>query len=103
MASGLISREQVLQVARLACLELTHAEADEMAVQLGFILDYFGVLDGVNLSAPCSTDNSEQVSNLRPDQVGESLEAEVATAQAAQANENLFVIHDSLICRHGDS
>ncbi len=84
----MLSREQVLHVARLARLELTEAEQERMSEELSAVLDHIekigelGDLEGV---AP--TSHVVALENaLRADEPRPSLPQEVAVASAPETD-----------------
>ena len=88
----MLSRDQVLHVARLARLELGAEEVERMSAELSKVLDHIekigelGDLEGV---AP--TSHVVAVENaLRADEPRPSLEAEIALAQAPDVDRGGF-------------
>ena len=84
----MLSREQVLHVARLARLELTESEQRRMSEELSKVLDHIekiaelGALEGVEPTAHViAVENA-----LRADEPRPSLPAEVALGGAPQAD-----------------
>jgi len=65
----MISKEEVLHIAKLARLELTEKEVEKMQKDLSAILDYFDLLK----KAPKIENPKSEIrnSNLRIDEVGE--------------------------------
>jgi len=78
-----ITHKEVEHVARLARLELTEAEKEQMTAQLDAILDYIGKLNQLDTSAvePTST-VIPMVSVMREDEVRPSLTQDEALANA---------------------
>lgn len=80
----MLSRDQVLHVARLARLELTEPEVERMAGELSKVLDHvetIGQLDDLD-GVPPTSHVVDVVNALRPDVPGASLPREVALAAA---------------------
>ena len=78
-----ITHKEVEHVARLARLELTEAEKEQMTAQLDAILEYIGKLNQLDTSAvePTST-VIPMVSVMREDEVRPSLTQDEALANA---------------------
>ena len=88
----MLSRDQVLHVARLARLELTEEEQDRMSVELSKVLDHIeriGELGDLEHVEP--TSHVIAVENaLRADEPRPSLPVEVALASAPEADQGGF-------------
>jgi aspartyl-tRNA(Asn)/glutamyl-tRNA(Gln) amidotransferase subunit C len=88
----MLSRDQVLHVARLARLELTEEEQDRMRVELSKVLDHIeqiGELGDLENVEP--TSHVIAVENaLRADEPRPCLPQEVALASAPQADQGGF-------------
>jgi aspartyl-tRNA(Asn)/glutamyl-tRNA(Gln) amidotransferase subunit C len=88
----MLSRDQVLHVARLARLELTEEEQDRMSVELSKVLDHIeriGELGDLENVEP--TSHVIAVENaLRADEPRPSLPQEIATASAPEADQGGF-------------
>ena len=88
----MLSRDQVLHVARLARLELTEPEVETMARELSKVLDHIekiGELD--DLAGVRPTSHVVELENaLRPDEPGLSLPRETALASAPDAADGGF-------------
>ena len=80
----MLSRDQVLHVARLARLELTEEELERMAEELSKVLDHIEKIGELATSPTCSRPRtSSGVENaLRADEPRPSLPREVALASA---------------------
>src|SRR3954465_7762609 len=79
----MLSREQVLHVARLARLELTEGEQARMAEELSKVLDYMETMSELDLAEVEPTSHVVAVENaLRADEPRPSLPQEVARASA---------------------
>jgi aspartyl-tRNA(Asn)/glutamyl-tRNA(Gln) amidotransferase subunit C len=86
-----ISREEVLNVAELAKLELTDDEISAYVEQLNGILDYFNQLNTIDTSNVPPTASVLPLQNvLRPDDPAAPLPAEDVTANASEAEANQF-------------
>lgn len=87
----MIDREQVLHVARLARLELSEAEVEEMSAQLSTILGHIETISALELDAvPPTVQNVTLDAALRPDVPQPSLEREIALAQAPDVADDGF-------------
>jgi aspartyl-tRNA(Asn)/glutamyl-tRNA(Gln) amidotransferase subunit C len=88
----MLSRDQVLHVARLARLELSEEEVARMSAELSHVLEHIeriGELGDLGDVAP--TSHVVAVENaLRPDEPWQSLEPEVALAQAPDVDRGGF-------------
>lgn len=79
----MLSRDQVLHVARLARLELSEPEVERMARELSQVLDHVATMNELDLEGVAPTSHVVDLANaLRPDEPRPSLEAEVALAAA---------------------
>ena len=83
----MLSRDQVLHVARLARLELTGAEIDAFASELSKVLDYIGTIEQLgDLADVPPTSHVVNVENaLRADEPRPSLPVERALESAPDA------------------
>jgi aspartyl-tRNA(Asn)/glutamyl-tRNA(Gln) amidotransferase subunit C len=87
----MLSRDQVLHVARLARLELTDAELEKMASELSGVLDHIEKIGELDLADVAPTSHVVAVENaLRADQPHESLPRDVALANAPDPAEGGF-------------
>lgn len=81
----MLEREQVIHVARLARLELSDVEIDQMAGELSKVLDHIDKIRELDLAGVTPTSHVVDVVNrLRPDEPVPSLPREVALAPAPQ-------------------
>ncbi len=90
-----IDRAQVRHVARLARLQLSEAEEERFAQQLGQVLGYVEMLNAVDVSAvePLAFAGDESAAGaLRPDEVAPSLPRERALAAAPAHDEQAFLV-----------
>ena len=79
----MISREQVLHVARLARLRLAEDEIDRMSRELSSVLDHIEKISELDLDdVPPTSHVVDVVDALRADEPRPSLPREVALAQA---------------------
>jgi aspartyl-tRNA(Asn)/glutamyl-tRNA(Gln) amidotransferase subunit C len=93
MADAIISREEVLHVARLARLELEPDEVDRMTTELEKVLDWIRHLGELDLEGVPPTSHVVQVDNaLRPDVPRPSLPREVALASAPAVADGGFAV-----------
>ena len=67
----MISKEEVLKIAKLARLELTEKEVKKMQKDLTAILDYFKVLKKAPRSTKATKVTQEQKNGLRKDEIKE--------------------------------
>jgi len=87
----MLSREQVLHVARLARLELTDDEQGRMAEELSKVLDYMETIGELDLADVQPTSHVVAVENaLRADEPRPSLPQDVALASAPDAADGGF-------------
>jgi aspartyl-tRNA(Asn)/glutamyl-tRNA(Gln) amidotransferase subunit C len=79
----MLSRDQVLHVARLARLELTDDEIERYSGELSKVLDYIEKIGELDLADVEPTSHVVEVENvLRPDEPRPSLPVDVARASA---------------------
>ena len=82
----MLSREQVLHVARLARLELSEEELDRMGEELSGVLDHIEKIGELDLDDVAPTSHVIDVENvLRPDEPRPSIPRERALDQAPDA------------------
>lgn len=87
----MLSRDQVLHVARLARLELTEAEVEKMAGELSGVLAHIDRISELELDDVAPTSHVVAVENaLRADEPRPSLPREVALAGAPDPVETGF-------------
>ena len=87
----MLSRQQVLHVARLARLELTEDEQGRMAEELSKVLDYMETMSELDLADVEPTSHVVAVENaLRADEPTPSLPQEVALAAAPDVAQGGF-------------
>ena len=88
-----ISQEEVLQVARLARLEVSGEELENMTGQLDRILSYVAKLNELNTDGVTPTTHAIAIHNaFREDTVKESLPRQEALANAPEENGEAFVV-----------
>ncbi len=87
-----VSREVVEHVALLARLELSEEEVSRLEHEMGRILEHANKLQDVNTDEIEGTTHVLPITNVfrAGDEVGDSLPAEEAVANAPQSTENLF-------------
>jgi aspartyl-tRNA(Asn)/glutamyl-tRNA(Gln) amidotransferase subunit C len=86
-----ISREQVLHVARLARLRLAEEEIDRMARELSSVLDHIEKISELELEGVLPTSHVIDVENvLRPDEPRPSWPVELALEQAPDPSDGGF-------------
>ncbi|MBI1744810.1 Asp-tRNA(Asn)/Glu-tRNA(Gln) amidotransferase subunit GatC [Candidatus Acetothermia bacterium] len=89
----MISREEVLHIARLAKLKLSEDEITVFQKQLGQILDYFKKLEEIDTSQVSPMKHILDVHNvLRADEPGTSLPIEAVLKNAPKRRENFFEV-----------
>jgi aspartyl-tRNA(Asn)/glutamyl-tRNA(Gln) amidotransferase subunit C len=90
---GVIDREEVLHVARLARLKLSEDEIEPLARELSAILDHVAHIGELDLEGVAPTTHVvEMTGALRADEPWESLPREVALAQAPVVSGNGFSV-----------
>ncbi|MCC7450064.1 MAG: Asp-tRNA(Asn)/Glu-tRNA(Gln) amidotransferase subunit GatC [Anaerolineae bacterium] len=88
-----LSREQVMEIAELAKLELTEAELDHYAEQLSAILDYAARLDQLNTDHISPTATVLPIQNVMRDDVPRpSLSPDQVVANAPAAANGQFKV-----------
>ena len=89
-----ISQDEVRHVARLARLALEDQDLDEMAGQIGTILEYMETLNRVDTTAvkPTTHAVSAAITPVREDVTGEHLPRDQALANAPQEDGASFVV-----------
>lgn len=89
----MISREEVLAVARLARLELSEEELEPMARELSSVLDHIATIAQLELDGVAPTSHVVDVTGaLRPDEPWQSFPREVALAQAPAVSADGFLV-----------
>ena len=88
-----IPREEVLQIAKLAKLELSDAEIEDLRVQLGRILDHFRAIERLDTAkvAPMKHIHSDH-NVFRADEVQPSLSQEDVLKNAPKQRDGLFEV-----------
>jgi aspartyl-tRNA(Asn)/glutamyl-tRNA(Gln) amidotransferase subunit C len=90
---GVIDREEVLHVARLARLKLREEEIEPLAQELSAVLDHVAHIGELDLEGVEPTTHVVEVTGaLRADEPRESLAREVALAQAPAVSGNGFSV-----------
>jgi aspartyl-tRNA(Asn)/glutamyl-tRNA(Gln) amidotransferase subunit C len=88
-----ITREQVLHVARLARLQLSEEEVGRMTADLDRVLDHIETISELQLEDVASTSHVVEVENaLRPDEPRPCLPREVVLAQAPEVVDEGFAV-----------
>jgi len=88
-----ITREEVLHVARLARLELNEDEIEPMARELSAVLEHIARIGELNLDDVAPTSHVVEVTDaLRADEPRPSLAREVALAQAPAVSDGGFAV-----------
>ncbi|MGI8920634.1 MAG: Asp-tRNA(Asn)/Glu-tRNA(Gln) amidotransferase subunit GatC [Solirubrobacteraceae bacterium] len=89
----MLDRDQVLHVARLARLELTHDEVERMSRELSAVLDHIETISELDLESVAPTSHVIEIANaLRADEPRPSLSREVALAGAPAVAEEGFEV-----------
>ena len=89
----MISREQVLHVARLARLELSEDEVQRMTADLDRVLDHIEMISRLDLENVPPTSHVVEVENaLRKDEPRPSLPREVVLSQAPEVLDGGFAV-----------
>ncbi|NPA27005.1 MAG: Asp-tRNA(Asn)/Glu-tRNA(Gln) amidotransferase subunit GatC [Chloroflexi bacterium] len=89
----MLTREEVLHIARLARLELTEAEIEQYREQLSAVLEYFARLSQVDTSGiPPTASVLPPRSVLRPDQPRPGLPREKLLANAPETEDGQFKV-----------
>ena len=88
-----LTREEVLNVAKLARLKFAPEEIEKFQVELNEILGYIDMLNEINTDEvkPLIQVNDE-VNNLREDKVKESLSVGEALANAPDSEDGTFIV-----------
>lgn len=87
----MLSRDQVLHVARLARLELTEEEVERLGSELSKVLDHIEKIGELELDGVAPTSHVVDVVNaLRPDEPRPSLPRDVALGAAPEALDEGF-------------
>ena len=93
MRPTVITRDEVLHVARLARLELSEEELEPMARELSAVLDHIAKIGELDLEGVAPTSHVVEVTGaLRPDTPWPCLPREVALAQAPAVGEDGFLV-----------
>ncbi|MDR3259619.1 MAG: Asp-tRNA(Asn)/Glu-tRNA(Gln) amidotransferase subunit GatC [Fusobacteriaceae bacterium] len=88
-----LSREEVLNVAKLARLKFSEKEIEKFQVDLNSILDYIDMLNEVDISGiEPLTNVNKGVNNLREDVVIESLGDIEAVSNAPVSSGGTFIV-----------
>jgi aspartyl-tRNA(Asn)/glutamyl-tRNA(Gln) amidotransferase subunit C len=89
----MISREEVLHVARLARLQLSEDEIEPMARELSAVLNHVAKIGELDLSDVAPTSHVVEVTGrLREDEPRASLPRDVALAQAPAVSGDGFLV-----------
>jgi aspartyl-tRNA(Asn)/glutamyl-tRNA(Gln) amidotransferase subunit C len=93
MRATVITREEVLHVARLARLALSEQEIEPMARELSAVLDHVATIGELDLDDVAPTSHVVEVTGaLRPDVPVPCLPREVALAQAPAGSDEGFLV-----------
>lgn len=93
MAGKRITRAEVVKVAQLARLELTEAEVDTLAVELGAVLDHMASLERLDTrDVPPASEALARRAPLRDDEVRVGLAPGEALANAPAHEDGAFSV-----------
>jgi len=95
----MISKEEVLKIAKLARLELTDAETEKMQKDMSAILDYFDLLNKVKSSKLEAKSQNKEVKNVLREDKALDRPASLANnliAQAPNRQENYIKVKQIL-------
>lgn len=88
-----LTREKVHEIAKLARLSLSDAEADRMTTELDHILEYAETLRELDTNDIEPTAHAIPLPTpLRPDRAGPRLDPELAVANAPESIASAFVV-----------
>lgn len=88
-----ISKEEVLHVAHLARLEISEADVDRFAEQIGTILDYVDTLNQVDTAGIAATSHAITLTNaFREDEERTHLAPDASLANAPEQEDGAFVV-----------
>ncbi len=89
----MLSRDQVLHIARLARLEVAEAEAEALRNELNGILDLVGRMASVDTRGVAPMSHPEDVGQrLREDRVTEEDRRDAFQANAPQVEDGLYLV-----------
>ena len=98
-----LTRRDVVEIARLARLELTEDEIESLGSDLAAILEHVAVLQSLDTDGvPPMTHAVPMNLRLRADEVGESLPVETALGAAPQHAEDHFQVPNIIKTGAGD-
>lgn len=88
-----LTKEEVLNVAKLARLEFSPKEIEKYQKELNDILNYIDMLDEVDVSETTGLSQvNDDVNNLREDTVKESLSVEEALSNAPESIDGSLIV-----------
>lgn len=88
-----LTKEEVLNVAKLARLEFSPKEIEKYQKELNDILNYIDMLDEVDVSETTGLSQvNDDVNNLREDTVKESLSVEEALSNAPESTDGSLIV-----------
>lgn len=88
-----LSKLEIDHIARLARLELTEMEKDELTGELNELIGFLKKLDGLETRETAPAAQAVPVANvLRPDMIGSSLEPDKVLANAPDRMNNFFKV-----------
>jgi aspartyl-tRNA(Asn)/glutamyl-tRNA(Gln) amidotransferase subunit C len=89
----MLSLEQIHRIARLARLELSAAEADDMREQLNRILAMVGEMSAVDTTGVAPMSHPQEVTQrLREDRVTEADQRELFHSLAPEVEDGLYLV-----------
>ena len=87
----MISSKEIEKIAQLAHLKLNDEEKEQLAEEVGKILDYVNKLNEVNTDNVLPLSHTVEIKNVfRPDEVKPSLSRKEALKNAPRKNEKFF-------------
>ena len=88
-----ISKEEVLHVANLARLNIDESSIGSFAAQIGKVLEYIDILNGVDTTDVEPTSHAIPLSNVfREDLIGPHFDREAALSNAPEAEDGFFLV-----------
>ena len=88
-----INKEEVIHIAKLACLNLSEKEIEEYTKDMQEILSFANMINNVNTDGLNETIGANENSNvLRKDEVRESTNREILLQNAPSQDEGMFRI-----------
>ena len=93
-----ISKEEIIHIAKLACLNLTEQEIERYTNDMQEILEFANMINNVNTEGMDETIGANEKSNvLRKDEVVQSFNRELLLKNAPSQDEGMFRIPKVII------